>query len=161
MNMNLNMNLTWHTSPTTSFKMPLRNTGWATQYLSHMWLSTNAIIHCESYNLQAGAKSPLTGAKRPQSGAKRPGAKRLGGETCRWRNVQWGAKHPGCETSKGWNVHKPWHYIGIVPLHNVQIQAIQEYRLLTHCLVFYDSDNVTHQVEASPEGGTGSASGDH
>jgi len=54
-----------------SFKTSLRNTGWVTQYLSHLWLSTNGVIHCESYNLQAGAKSPLTGAKRPQSGAKR------------------------------------------------------------------------------------------
>ena len=67
----------------TSFKTSLRNTGWATQYLPDVWLSTNGLIHCESYNLQAGAKSPLTGAKRPQSGAKRPGS-----ETSRWRNVQ-------------------------------------------------------------------------
>ena len=49
----------------TSFKTSLRNTGWATRYLSHMWLSTNGVIHCESYNLQAAVKSPLTGVKRP------------------------------------------------------------------------------------------------
>jgi len=39
------------------------------------WLSTNGVIHCKSYNLQAGAK-------RPQSGAKRPA-----GETPWWQNV--------------------------------------------------------------------------
>jgi len=70
-------------------------------FVTYVSLSTNRVIHCESYNLQAGLKSPLTGAKRLQSGAKRPvsgrnvqGAKRPGGETSRdetsWgRNVQW------------------------------------------------------------------------
>ena len=58
-------------------------------FISHVWLSTNGIIHCESYNLQAGSKSPLTGTKRPRSGAKRP--------VSGW-NVQ-GAKRPGGETS--------------------------------------------------------------
>ena len=62
-------------------------------FVTYVSLSTNGVIHCESYNLQAGAKSPLTGAKRLQSGAKHPvngrnvlvakcpGAKHLGGET--------------------------------------------------------------------------------
>jgi len=82
----------------TSFKMSLRNTGWATRYLSHVWLSTNGVIHCESYNLQAGVKSPLTVAKRPVSGRNVQRAKRPGGETSRWRNVQ-GAKRQRGETS--------------------------------------------------------------
>ena len=51
-------------TPMTSFKTSLRNTGWATQYLSDVWLSTNGVIRCESYNLQAGVKSPLMGARR-------------------------------------------------------------------------------------------------
>ena len=140
----------------TSFRTPLRNTGWATQYLSHVWpfiatqlnwtqltqlhslqpsqscfclwchdLQTEStvvhavtvsttwrrvelswvvslwtplfgVIHCESYNLQAGPKSPLTRAKRPQSGAKRPG-----GETSWRRNAQV-AKRPGGETFSEW-----------------------------------------------------------
>ena len=87
----------------TLFKTSLRNTRWATQYLSDVWLSTNGVLHVhwESYNLQAGANtnSPLTGAKRPQSGAKRPG-----GETSWGRNVLWKG-----ETSRGRNVHKPWY----------------------------------------------------
>ena len=85
----------------TSFKTSLRNTRWATQYLSDVWLSTNGVLHVhwEIYNLQAGANtnSPMTGAKRP------------GGETSRGRNVQV-AKRPGgetsCEGAKP-NVHKP------------------------------------------------------
>jgi len=68
-------------------------------FVSHMWLSTNGVVHCESYNLQAGANSPLTGAKRPVSGrnvlvAKCPGAKHLGGETSWGKTSGEGAKRP-------------------------------------------------------------------
>ena len=79
-------------------------------FVTYVSLSTNGVIHCESYNLQAGLKSPLTGAKRLQSGAKRPvsgrnvhGAKRPGGEMSWWRNIQWRG-----ETLKGQNVPKPF-----------------------------------------------------
>jgi len=94
----------------TSFKTSLRNrpTGWDTQYLSHVWLKINGVRHCESYNLQAGAKSSLAGVKQPHSGAKHPvggqnvqGEKCPGSETFRWRNVQWRGD------VQGWNVHKP------------------------------------------------------
>jgi len=67
---------------------------------SHVRLSTNGVIHCESYNLQAGAKSPHWRGRNVHSRGrnvqwvgktsrvpKRPGAKRPGGETSWWRNV--------------------------------------------------------------------------
>ena len=60
--------------------------------MSDVLLSTNGVIDCESYNLQAGLKSPRTGAKRPQSGPKR---------SVSGRNSQV-AKLPDGETSSGW-----------------------------------------------------------
>jgi len=82
-------------TPMTSFKTSLRNTGWATRYLSDVWLSTNGVLHCESYNLQVGANKNshwrgrndhsrgrnVQVAKRPGGEASSEGAKRQRGET--------------------------------------------------------------------------------
>ena len=38
-------------TPMTSFKTSLRNTRWATQYLSDVWLSTNGVLHVHCENL--------------------------------------------------------------------------------------------------------------
>jgi len=109
-------------------------------------------IHCESYNLQAGLKNPLTRAKRRVGGntssssskcAKRPGggrnflqakspgggnilvAKRLGGKTSRWRNVQ-GPKRPGAKCQRGETsinrviISRPWK-LGDLGLHDVRL----------------------------------------
>jgi len=57
-------------------------------FMSHVWLSTNGVIHCKSYNLQVGAKSPLTGQNDQWVGEmSSEGVKRPGSETSQWRNV--------------------------------------------------------------------------
>ena len=59
-------------------------------FVSHVWLSSNGLIHCESYNLQAGAKSPYWRGRNVHS---RGWNVQWVGETSRWRNVL-GVKRP-------------------------------------------------------------------